>query len=173
MGLSRSEEKLRLLTPAWRGMVTFRHSSEQLEMGGLTTKPSEIFRQRVEPAYSDYLRDPLSGKYANTLAGALDAHLEWTYKHLNEVDPSRLNGATLGSFREGLLTEHQALHVMCDLAVIAKYRVADRDHKPPRVVTLSTDAYYEKEGVLYVNHFHTPFASEAGHAVEFWRKWPD
>jgi hypothetical protein len=160
-------------TPAWRGMVTFRRSSEQLVMGGLTTKPSEIFRQRVEPAYSDYLRDPLSERYANTLAGALDAHLEWTYKHLNEVDPARLNGATLGSFREGLLTNNRPLRVMSDLAVAAKHRELDWPSDPPRVVTRSTDAYYEKDGVLYVNKFYTPFRSEAGNAVDFWRKWPD
>jgi hypothetical protein len=137
------------------------------------TKPSVIFRERVVPAYAAYLNNPLSENHANNLAEALNNTVEWTYLYLNEVDPARLNGATLGSFREGLLTEHQALHVMCDLAVIAKHREADRDHKPPRVVTRSTDAYYEKDGVLYVNKFHTPFPVEAGHAVEFWRKWPD
>ena len=43
----------------------------------------------------------------------------------------------------------------------------------PRVVTLSTDAYYEKDGVLYVNGFHTPFPTEAEQAVEFWRNVSD
>ena len=44
---------------------------------------------------------------------------------------------------------------------------------PPRVVTLSTDAYCEKEGVLYVKLFDMPFPSAAKQAFEFWRDWPD
>jgi hypothetical protein len=38
---------------------------------------------------------------------------------------------------------------MCDRADAAQHRELDRDHKPARVVTLSTGAYYEKEGVLW------------------------
>jgi len=91
-------------------------------MSGLTTKPSEIFRERVEPAYSDYLQNPLSEYRANNLAEALNNQREWTYKYLKEVDPSRLNGATLGSFRTDLLTKHRALHVMSDLADAAQHR---------------------------------------------------
>ena len=125
------------------------------------------------PAYSDYLKDPLSEMRANNLAEALNTTVEWTYLYLNEVDPSRLNGATLGSFRTDLLTEHRALHVMSDLADAAQHRELTLERKPPRVVTLSTDAYYEKQGVLYVKHFDMPFPSAAGQAFEFWRKWPD
>ena len=143
-------------------------------MSGLTTKPSEIFRQRVEPAYSDYLKNPLSEYHANNLAVALNNQVEWTYKYLKEVDPHRLHfDATLGSFRTDLLTQHRALHVMSDLANTDKHRELDWPSKPPRVVTRSTDAYYEKDGVLYVNGFHTPFPTEAGQAVEFWRNVPD
>ena len=36
-----------------------------------------------------------------------------------------------------------------------------------------TDAYYEKEGVLHVKGFDTPFPSAAKQAFEFWRDWPD
>jgi hypothetical protein len=36
------------------------------------TKPSVIFRERVVPAYSEYLKDPLSERRANTLAEALN-----------------------------------------------------------------------------------------------------
>ena len=135
------------------------------------TKPSVIFRERVVPAYSEYLKDPLSERRANTLAEALNNTVEWTYLYLNEVDPARLNGATLASFRTGLLTEHRALHVMCDLADAAQHRASAR--KPARVVTLSTDAYYEKQGVLHVQGFNTPFPSEAREAFEFWRNWRD
>jgi len=125
------------------------------------------------PAYSEYLKDPLSESRANTLAEALNNTIEWTYLYLSEVDPARLNGATLASFRTGLLREHRALRVMRDLADAAQNRELTFERNPPRVVTLSTDAYYEKEGVLYVKHFDTPFPSAAGQAFEFWRKWPD
>jgi len=137
------------------------------------TKPSVIFRERVVPAYWEYLKDPLSERCANTLAEALNNTVEWTYLYLNEVDPARLNGATLASFRTGLLTEHRALHVMSDLADAAQHRELTFERKPARVVTLSTDAYYEKEGVLYVQGFNTPFPSEAREAFEYWRKQPD
>jgi len=136
------------------------------------TKPSVIFRERVVPAYSEYLKDPLSERRANTLAEALNNTIEWTYLYLSEVDLARLNGATLASFRTGLLREHRALRVMRDLADAAQNRELTFERNPPRVVTLSTDAYYEKEGVLYVKHFDTPFPSAAGQAFEFWRKWP-
>ena len=125
------------------------------------------------PAYWEYLKDPLSERRANTLAEALNNTVEWTYLYLNEVDPARLNGATLGSFRTGLLTEHRALHVMSDLADAAQHRELTFERKPPRVVTLSTDAYYEKEGVLYVKHFDTPFSFEAEQAMTFWRNLSD
>jgi hypothetical protein len=137
------------------------------------TKPSVIFRERVVPAYAEYLKDPLSERRANTLAEALNNTVEWTYLYLNEVDPARLNGATLASFRTGLLTEHRALHVMSDLADAAQHRELTFERKPARVVTLSTDAYYEKQGVLHVQGFNIPFPSEAREAFEFWRNWPD
>ena len=143
-------------------------------MSGLTTKPSEILRQRVEPAYSDYLKNPLSEYHANNLAEALNNQVEWTYKYLKAVDPHRLHfDATLGSFRTDLLTQHRPLHVMSDLADAAQHRELEFERKPARVVTLSTDAYYEKDGVLYLNGFHTPFSSEAGQAIEFWRNQSD
>jgi len=143
-------------------------------MSSLTTKPSEIFRQRVEPAYSDYLQNPRSEYHANNLAGALNYHLEWTYKYLKAVDPQRLHfDATLGSFRTDLLTQHRPLHVMCDLADAAQHRELEFERKPARVVTLSTDAYYEKDGVLHVQGFNTPFQTEAEQAIEFWRNLSD
>ena len=135
--------------------------------------PSEIFRQRVEPAWQDHLKNPRSEYYANNLAEALNNKVEWTYLYLDEEDRERLNGATLASFRTGLLTKHRALNVMSDLADAAQHRELTFERKPPRVVTLSTDAYYEKQGVLFVKHFDTPFPSVARQAFEFWRDWPD
>jgi hypothetical protein len=125
------------------------------------------------PAYANYLNHPLSEYHANNLAEALNNKLEWTYLYLDEVDRARLNGATLGSFRTGLLMEHRALHVMSDLADAAQHRELTFERKPARVVTLSTDAYYEKEGVLFVKHFDVPFPSAARQAFEFWRDWLD
>ena len=119
------------------------------------------------------MQNPLSERHANILAGALDDHLEWTFKYYEQVNPSRLNGATLKSFRTDLLKQYPALHVMTDLADAARHRYLDRPHDPPRVVSLSTDAYYEKAGVLHIQGFHTPFPSEAEQALEFWRRWPD
>ena len=143
-------------------------------MSSLTTKPSEIFRQRVEPAYSDYLQNPLSEYHANNLAEALNNQVEWTYKYLKAVDPHRLHfDATLGSFRTDLLTQHRPLHVMSDLADAAQHRELEFERKPARVVTLSTDAYYEKDGVLYVMGFDVPFSSAAGEAREYWLNFPD
>jgi hypothetical protein len=141
-------------------------------MSGLT-KPSERLQQNVEPALGDYLQNPLSKRHANILAGALDDHLEWTFKYYAQENPLRLNGATLTSFRTDLLTQHRALHAMSDLADAARHRQLDKPHVPRRVVTLSTDAYYEKAGVLHVTGFDAPFSSMAGEASEYWRKWPD
>ena len=137
------------------------------------TKPSVIFRERVVPAYAAYLKNPLSEYYANNLAEALNNKVEWTYLYLDEEDRERLNGATLASFRTGLLREHRELRVMRDLADAAQNRELTFARKPDRVVALSTDAYYEKEGVLFVKHFDTPFPSAARQAFEFWRDWPD
>jgi hypothetical protein len=44
---------------------------------------------------------------------------------------------------------------MNDLADAAQHRELEFERKPPRVVTLSTGAYYEKEGVLHVKGFGT------------------
>ena len=62
---------------------------------------------------------------------------------------------------------------MSDLADAAQHRELTFERKPERVVTLSTDAYYEKQGVLFVKHFDMPFPSAAKQAFEFWRDWPD
>jgi len=62
---------------------------------------------------------------------------------------------------------------MSDLADAAQHRELEFERKPTRVITLSTDAYYKKDGVLYVNGFHTPFSSAARQAIEFWRNLSD
>ena len=133
-----------------------------------------MFRETVEPALKEYLEVQLSERRANILAEALDAHLEWTYEYYERTDPSRLDGAaTLRSFRTDLLKKHRPLHVMSDLADSARHRFLDRPRNPPRLVTSSTAAYYVEAGVLHVQGFKSPFASEARQAVEFWRDWRD
>jgi hypothetical protein len=44
---------------------------------------------------------------------------------------------------------------MNDLADAPQQRELEFERKPPRVVTLSTGAYYEKEGDLHVKGFGT------------------
>lgn len=141
-------------------------------MSGLT-KPSEILRQKVEPALKEYLEEPLSERRADNVALALNAQLEWTYEYYERTDPSRLDGATLTSFRTDLLTQQRPLQVMSDLADSARHRFLDKPRDPPRVVISSTAAYYVEAGVLHVQGFNSPFASEATQACEFWRNWPD
>jgi hypothetical protein len=98
-----------------------------------STKPSERLRENVEPAVSEYLQNPLSRRHANALAGALNDHLEWTYKYYQQVNPSRLDGATLRSFRTDLLKQHRSLQVMSDLADAAHHRYLDRAHVQGRI----------------------------------------
>jgi hypothetical protein len=141
-------------------------------MSGLT-KPSERFQQNVEPAFSDYFQNPLSERHANNLAGELNNQLEWNDKYYQQVDHPCLKGATLKSFRTDLLERHPALCAMNDLADAARHRELEWPQDPPRVVTLSTDAYYQKDGVLYVKGFDRPFSSMAEEAGDYWRKQPD
>ena len=50
-------------------------------MTGLV-KPSERFRQEIEPALADYRAGSLpSERLANNLAKAIDHHLEWTFSY--------------------------------------------------------------------------------------------
>jgi hypothetical protein len=57
------------------------------------TKRLQGFQRDVAPAFSVYLREPLSPWLANNLAKTIDRNLEWTFVHYEIIDPSRLNGA--------------------------------------------------------------------------------
>ena len=84
-------------------------------------KPSETFRQFIEPAYDDYLKDPLSERLANNLAAALNHQVDWTFIYYKAVDPSRLDGAPeVKSFRRKLSVQCQPLQIMNDLADAAE-----------------------------------------------------
>jgi hypothetical protein len=135
------------------------------------TKPSERLQQDLELAFSDYLQDPCSQRRANIVARAADDHVEWTFKYRERYDPSRLNGRDLKSFRANLISQCPALQMMSDLADAADHRILTREHTPPRVVTVSTAAYYEDAGVLRVHGFDTSFPSAAEQVVKFLRNY--
>lgn len=137
-------------------------------------KPSERFLEMVEPALSEYIRDPLSERRANILAAAIDHHLDWTFEYYNAVDPSRLDGAVdVKSFRRHLFSECSQLQMMNDLSDTAHHRFLTWPNNPPRVVDTSTAAYKVEEGVLCVRNFETSFLPAATKAVDFWRVWKD
>jgi hypothetical protein len=69
-------------------------------MNGLTP-PSARFQSEIQPAWEEYLSDPLVERKANNLARAIDHHLDWTFSYYAEVDRSRLMDATdLPGFRQ-------------------------------------------------------------------------
>ena len=45
------------------------------------TSPSARFQSEIEPAWKEYLSDPLVERKANNLARAIDHHLDWTFKY--------------------------------------------------------------------------------------------
>jgi hypothetical protein len=138
------------------------------------TKPSERFRQEVEPALAEYRLDPLSERLANNLARALDHHAEWTFAFYRDVDSSRLCGATNEkSFRRQLLSQCPELQMMNDLSDAAHHRFLTWPNDPPRVIDTSTAAYSIQAGELHVPNYHATFSSAATKAVDFWRKWKD
>lgn len=138
------------------------------------TKPSERFSQEIEPALSDYIKDPLSQRLANILATAVDHHVDWTYKYYETADPSRLYGAVdEKSFRRQLLPHCPQLQIVNELSAAAHHRFLDRKNDPPRVVDTSTAAYREQTGTLYVCKHETPFLQAATISVDFWRAWKD
>jgi|SRR6516164_3081181 hypothetical protein len=142
-------------------------------MSGLT-KPSELFQQKIEPAFADYARDSLSERRANDLARALDHHADWTFEYYKQIDPSRLEGATdVKKFRRNLISQCPDLAIMNDLSDADHHRFLDRPNDPPRVVAISTAAYSVQAGVLNVAPSQAPFMPAAIKAVEFWRQWQD
>jgi hypothetical protein len=48
-------------------------------------KPSETFRLFIEPAYDEYIRNPLSERLANVLAAALDHQVDWTFNYYEQL----------------------------------------------------------------------------------------
>jgi len=136
-------------------------------------KPSEIFMLRVQPALDEYAKDPLSERLANSVARALDHHLDWTFEYYKARNPSRLKGADLRTFRRALLSHHPELRMMNDLSDADHHRFLNWPADPPRVVDTSTAAYSVQSGELYVPKYQATFPSAAAKAADIWRNWKD
>jgi hypothetical protein len=146
-------------------------------MTGLV-KPSERFRQEIEPALADYqAASPPSERLANNLAKAIDHHLEWTFSYYEKVDASRLFGAkALPDFKSEMFKQCPSLRMMSDLSDSAHHRFLTRTPSQPlplRTVENSTDAYRVVAGELWVPRYHERFLPAAIAAVDFWRHWQD
>jgi hypothetical protein len=138
------------------------------------TYPSERFRENIEPALAEYLKNPLSKRSANNLARDLDHHSDWAFEYYKQNDRSRLNGATdVKTFRRQLYGQCPELRMMNDLSDASHHRFLNRRSNPQRIVTASTAAYSVKDGALYVPNYETHFLPAANTAVDFWRDWND
>jgi len=138
-------------------------------------KPSELFRERIDVAYQDYLRDPTSKFRADILASALNNQIEWTFKYYKqEGDKHKLRGATtLKEFRQTVFNDCPDLQLIWDLADAAKHRFLDRPSEPPRVVATSTAAYVVEGNDLRVGPDNRLFSEVASNAVRYWQNWQD
>jgi hypothetical protein len=137
-------------------------------------KPSERYRSVIEPAYNDYVKEPLSERLANSLAAAIDHQIDWAFAYYEAVDRSRLDGATnVKSFRRKLVAQCTPLQVMNDLSDAAHHRFLTRKNDPARAVVASTAAYSMQSGALQIPAYNVPFLPTANGALDFWRKWQD
>jgi len=138
------------------------------------TPPSARFRSRILPSWDEYLADPQNERRADSLAHALDHHLDWTFEYYTDGDRSRLMGVTtLKEFRQKLFAQCPALQMMWDLSDAAHHRFLNRPSTPARVVVVSSMAYDTQDNELRVPNYGRPFRDVASQAVEFWRQWPD
>jgi hypothetical protein len=140
----------------------------------MLTKPSETFRQEIEPVFAAYLKEPLSERLANDVARVTDHHVDWLFAYYQRTDTARLNGSTnVKAFRQSLLPHCPELRMMNDLADAKHHRFLTRPNTPHRIVDTSTAAYAVQSGVLHVNGYNVPFPPAATNVVEFMRNWQD
>jgi hypothetical protein len=134
--------------------------------------PSQIFREKILPAFQEYLAEPGSVRRANILALALNDQLEWTFQYHQAGDVLLLRGArTLKEFRNMIYGLCPELRMMKDLADADKHR--ELRPNPNRLVVLSTKAYSKKGKSLWVTGYDKAFWPAAEAAVQFWREWAD
>jgi hypothetical protein len=133
--------------------------------------PSARFRSEIQPAWEEYLSDPLVERKANNLARAIDHHLNWTFEYYSQVDQSRLMGAiNLSGFRQKVFGLCPELRMMWDLSDAAHHRFLARSSA---VVVTSSAAYSVQNSALLVSNYGSPFRDSARKAVEFWRQCSD
>jgi len=138
------------------------------------TKPSDRFKQDLEPALADYTNDPLCERKANILASAIDRHCDWTYVYLRDTNPSRLGDAkNEKQFLRQLLPQCQPLQIMNELSDAYHHRELTKPSNPARLITESTAAYSVQDGALHIQKWKKPFLPEAITAVDFWRNFKD
>lgn len=135
-------------------------------------KPSECFRDDVEPNYLAFLEDPTAEWLANNAADAIARQIEWAHQYYIETDSSRLPGSgSLKAFRDHLsLNECPDLQLMWDLGAARKHRILTRNITD-RIVTSATSAYSIGEGHFIVDG--QSFDEALKRAVDFWRHWLD
>jgi hypothetical protein len=139
--------------------------------GHSLTAPSERFRTEIQPAWEEYLSNPLVERKANNLASAVDHHLDWTFEYYNQVDQLRLMGATdLAGFRQKIFGLCPELRMMRDLSDAKHHRFLTRKSA---VVVTSSSAYSAQNNTLLVPSYGRSFADSARKAVDFWRQWAD
>jgi hypothetical protein len=137
------------------------------------TSPSEIFQQKIAPAYEEYLQSPCSERRANSLATAINDQAEWTLQYYKDNGNSnRLLGATSPrEFREQLFGKCPELKMMWDLADASKHRLLSN---PAHSVSASTAAYVVQGGDLIVTApYNQSFSRAAETVVKFWKGWQD
>jgi hypothetical protein len=135
-------------------------------------RPSEVFQQKIWPAYVEYLDQPANIRLANIVALAVNDNLEWTYQYYKAGDVSRLHGAaTLKQFRDVVFGLCPELIMMKDLADADKHRVLRPGAR--RILAVSSRAYSKRNGRLWVTGYEKPFQSAAQAAVQFWKERAD
>ena len=139
------------------------------------TKPSEIFKTEIFPAYIDCCASPRSERHAKIAAKAVSDQVEWTFEYYKQENSERLSGSkTVGYFRRQLIEKCPELHILWDAGDAAKHRFLDVPSKrrnPQPLISSPTAAYSEAEGELLLDE--KPFLPILKAAVDFWKNWPD
>ncbi len=137
------------------------------------TKPSVRYHEYVQPQCEEFLNDPFARWKADNAAKALNEHLEWTYKYVQQHDPSRLPGdGSITEFREEVFSHCPEARTMWDLADAAKHRFLTRN-AAVRIVRSSSDAYDEEEDGLAVPGYDVNMSNVVRRGMTYWENWED
>lgn len=137
-------------------------------------KPSWRRKDYIEPAFEEFVLDPLSERRANILASAIDHQADWTYEYVRANEPARLPGdGSLGDFRRDIFNRCPELRAMSDLSDASHHRFLTRKRDPGRTVTTSTAAYLVEENELVVQGYDRAFMDLADKSLSFWKNWKE